>query len=465
MTLVERFIDFSDWPTSRKSTLGGAFFVSALVVFAGLVWLSDPAWLAEPTAFRLFLFGLVLHAVFTTVSRLMYRQGHDGRWTAGYAYLCLYTLWVVVSVVALGGSATPLLAAPLVIPLINAIVYDVRMGIASFACTFVFLVTAAALNAADVLSFGPPIEWPEINGVGQFVGALVLLSFFAVWICVLVFVAVAAASLQHRRLVQAHGLIRRYVPEQVAAAVLSGRPESIGRQERRKLTIFFSDLVGFTDLSEELEPEDLAMVLHDYFTEMSAIARRHAGTIDDLVGDAIMVFFGAPDATDDRDQALRAVRMAIQMQEAMGPLNHRWESAGIPEKLQVRMGVNTGVVTVGNRSEHRATRRSGVPRCQARTPVRTSIQWPSSSDVAKPSIHWSVSTAYSSMVNASGKRRKPLRRRLHRSVLCDTRKSRSRFWLASIPRMRQALAPASGHRRDAAKPVGRSSKRRAALAD
>ena len=143
-------------------------------------------------------------------------------------------------------------------------------------------------------------------------------------------------------------LLRRYVPEQVADAVMSNAHEAIERHERRKLTIFFSDLVGFTDLSEELEPEDLATVLHDYFTEMSAIARRHGGTVDDLVGDAILVFFGAPESTTDHDQALRAVRMAVEMQEAMGPLNQRWASAGIPETLTVRMGVNTGVATVGN---------------------------------------------------------------------------------------------------------------------
>jgi class 3 adenylate cyclase len=143
-------------------------------------------------------------------------------------------------------------------------------------------------------------------------------------------------------------LLRRYVPEQVADAVMSSTPDTVDRHERRKLTIFFSDLVGFTDLSEELEPEDLALVLHDYFTEMSGIARRHAGTVDDLVGDAILVFFGAPEFTDDHDQALRAVRMAVEMQEAMGPLNQRWASAGIPETLTVRMGINTGVATVGN---------------------------------------------------------------------------------------------------------------------
>jgi len=324
MTLVERFIDFSDWPTSRKSALAGVWIVGALLGFAGLVRLDDPVWLDVPATVRLLLYGVILNAMFTAVSWLMYRRGHDGRWTTGYAYLCSYNLWVVVTVVALGGIATPLLAAPLILPLINAIWYDVRMGVASFVCIFTFLVTAGVLNLTSVVPFPPAIELPDIHGISAFVGALVLLSFFAVWVYLVGFVAVAAANLQHRRLVLAHRLIRRYVPEQVADAVLSGAPESIERHERRKLTIFFSDLVGFTDLSEELEPEDLAMVLHDYFTEMSAIAKRHGGTVDDLVGDAILVFFGAPDSTDDHDQALRAVRMAVEMQEAMGALNHRW---------------------------------------------------------------------------------------------------------------------------------------------
>lgn len=143
-------------------------------------------------------------------------------------------------------------------------------------------------------------------------------------------------------------LLRRYVPEQVAEAVLSNRSAAIGTHERRKLTIFFSDLVGFTDLSDEMEPEDLAAVLHDYFTEMSVVALKHGGTVDDLIGDAVLVLFGAPDFTDDRDQALRAVRMAVEMQEAMAGLNQRWASAGIPETLTVRMGINTGLATVGN---------------------------------------------------------------------------------------------------------------------
>ena len=102
------------------------------------------------------------------------------------------------------------------------------------------------------------------------------------------------------------------------------------------------------DIAEELEPEDLSRVLNEYFTEMTGIAHRHGGTVDELSGDAILVFFGAPHATDDKDHALRAVRMATEMQQEMVTLNARWRSLGIAETISVRMGISTGVVTVGN---------------------------------------------------------------------------------------------------------------------
>ena len=83
-------------------------------------------------------------------------------------------------------------------------------------------------------------------------------------------------------------------------------------------------------------------------SEMAAIAGRYDGTIDELVGDAVLIFFGAPTATNDRDHALRAVRMAVEMQEAVVGLNRRWEEAGIDVEFRIRMGINTGVVAVGN---------------------------------------------------------------------------------------------------------------------
>lgn len=143
-------------------------------------------------------------------------------------------------------------------------------------------------------------------------------------------------------------LIARYVPAEVAEDIFAGRSVATDGHQRRKLTVFFSDLVGFSDIAEELEPEDLALVLNEYFTEMTAIARKHGGTVDELQGDALLILFGAPHQTTNKDQAKRAVAMAAEMHAVMHDLNERWRDMGITEVLRVRMGINTGVVTVGH---------------------------------------------------------------------------------------------------------------------
>jgi class 3 adenylate cyclase len=350
MTLVERFIDFQDWPTSRKTTL------AAVAGSVGNLWILVIALLFQSTAVDLamvvsIVLGASVHlAAMAAISWFVYRHGHAGRWTAP-ATLFPFITAVLISVLAFGIYTSPFLALVLLLPPFSAIWFDIRTAVHLVAYITVLLVVGGVLTLIDVIPFAPAMEVRDIDGlktVSWFIVVPLTLLPIAVLVWAMVFVAVAAANLQSRRLAVAHTLLRRYVPEQVADAVLSDAPDAIERHERRKLTIFFSDLVGFTDLSDEMEPEDLATVLHEYFTEMSAIARRHGGTVDDLVGDAILVLFGAPTSTDDHDQALRAVRMAVEMQEAMGPLNERWAAAGIPETLQVRMGVNTGVATVGN---------------------------------------------------------------------------------------------------------------------
>lgn len=357
MTLVERFIDFRDWPASRKTARIGAIFVPVLLLITGVIILVGPEAVDVPILVRLALGGLVIAGVSTAVAWVADRRGAEGRWTAHFMVFTV-TAWLWLLIYAFGYLTTPFIALPMMLGLFGGLWWDARIGWVGFMWGLSWSAVCAVVTFTDALPFAPALVIRDIDGLRStswFVGYGLTLIAGTALVYTLAFVAIAAADLQSRRLTETHGrlerahaLIRRYVPEQVADAVLSSAPESIDRHERRKLTIFFSDLVGFTDLSEELEPEDLATVLHDYFTEMSAIARRHGGTVDDLVGDAILVFFGAPESTDDHDQALRAVRMAVEMQEAMGPLNQRWASAGIPETLLVRMGVNTGVATVGN---------------------------------------------------------------------------------------------------------------------
>jgi adenylate cyclase len=149
-------------------------------------------------------------------------------------------------------------------------------------------------------------------------------------------------------LAKANELISRYVAPQVSKHILAGNYDVIEKRDRRKLTLFFSDIEGFTETADEVEPEDLSRALDEYLSEMTSVAERHGATIDKFVGDAIMIFFGAPDATTDQDHALRAVRMALEMQERMTELRRRWSAVGFDRPFAIRMGINTGMASVGN---------------------------------------------------------------------------------------------------------------------
>ena len=150
------------------------------------------------------------------------------------------------------------------------------------------------------------------------------------------------------QLARANDLISRYVATQVAQQIRAGNYGAVDRHDRRKLTLFFSDIKGFTEVADAMEPEDLSRILNEYLSEMTSIAERYEATVDKFVGDAMLIFFGAPLATHDRDHALRAVRMALEMQGRLDELRAKWIREGVEEPFRVRIGINTGVASVGN---------------------------------------------------------------------------------------------------------------------
>ena len=150
------------------------------------------------------------------------------------------------------------------------------------------------------------------------------------------------------QLSQANEIISRYVAEQLAQKVREGLHDEAAVPSRRRLTMVFSDIVGFSDTADELEPEDLSLLLNEYLAEMTMIAEKYGATIDKFVGDAVICFFGAPTATDDHDQAHRAVRMAMEMNERVAELDVSWRKFGASRPLRIRIGVNTGVANVGS---------------------------------------------------------------------------------------------------------------------
>ncbi|MBA57069.1 MAG: adenylate cyclase [Pseudomonadales bacterium] len=142
--------------------------------------------------------------------------------------------------------------------------------------------------------------------------------------------------------------LSKYLPPQVWGSIFSGQTDVKLETQRKKLTVFFSDIKGFAEISEELQPEALTDLLNSYFTEMSRIALKYGGTIDKFVGDAILIFFGDPTSRGQKQDAIACVSMALEMRKKMKLLRQQWRKEGISKPLQVRMGINTGYCTVGN---------------------------------------------------------------------------------------------------------------------
>ncbi|OLP61011.1 adenylate cyclase [Xaviernesmea oryzae] len=142
--------------------------------------------------------------------------------------------------------------------------------------------------------------------------------------------------------------ISRYLSPQIYKSIFSGQKDVVVHTERKRLTIFFSDIKDFTATTERLQPEALTEMLNDYLTEMSAIALKHGGTVDKFIGDAMLVFFGDPDTHGPVEDAKACLRMAVDMQQRLGELKERWRRRGTEQPFVVRMGINTGYCNVGN---------------------------------------------------------------------------------------------------------------------
>ncbi|EFF82322.1 adenylate/guanylate cyclase catalytic domain protein [Acinetobacter haemolyticus ATCC 19194] len=141
--------------------------------------------------------------------------------------------------------------------------------------------------------------------------------------------------------------LSRYAPLQLWQSIMRGEAEAKIEYKRKKLTIFFSDIQGFTELSETLIPDDLAFLLNDYLSHMTEIAKQYEATVDKFMGDAILIFFGDPNSQGTEQDAKSCVEMAIAMRQQMKLLRERWKKMGYPV-LHIRMGISTGYCHVGN---------------------------------------------------------------------------------------------------------------------
>jgi adenylate cyclase len=144
---------------------------------------------------------------------------------------------------------------------------------------------------------------------------------------------------------QVKKLFSRYVPRDVYNQLMDDPERAALGGKRRVMTVLFSDVRGFTTMSEKATPEEVVGQLNEYFSRMVDVLFAHHGTLDKFVGDMVMGLFGAP--VDDPEHAEHAVRAALAMTRALADLNREWAAAGRPQ-LDIGIGISTGEMVAGN---------------------------------------------------------------------------------------------------------------------
>ncbi len=144
---------------------------------------------------------------------------------------------------------------------------------------------------------------------------------------------------------QVKRLFSRYVPKNVYDQLLADPSRAALGGKRRHMTVLFSDVRGFTAMSEKSTPEEVVGQLNEYFSRMVQVLFEHHGTLDKFVGDMVMGLFGAP--LDDEEHAEHAVQAALAMSRALDELNQQWAAAGKPP-LDIGVGISTGEMVAGN---------------------------------------------------------------------------------------------------------------------
>ena len=200
----------------------------------------------------------------------------------------------------------------------------------------------SALAAAAIVLAIAAIDWALFAKLRTWLPVFAAMS--SVVATYLVFGAVVFIAEQYRK-AEIRRAFSLYVSSEVVDHVLA-HPERLKLGgERREVTLLFTDLKGFTTLSEQLGAEEVAKILNLHFTGATGIVKRNGGTVNRFMGDAVMAMWGAP--VDNAEQALHAVRAACQMQEDIARLRERLRAQGLPE-IAMRIGIHSCVAVVGN---------------------------------------------------------------------------------------------------------------------
>lgn len=362
-----RLADPLSWTVPERCLFAAGIYLVLMLWYAGILLLvvSRPEiapYLKPAYGSTLLKIQCATMAAWALVAAAAWRARRRGSEPRGLASITiLLAAWVITYWSYSFGFTTNLFGGLTLVAaaLVGWVLFDRRVVNAAIAGTIVAIVVLAILEQAGVVPYAPifaeapfragTLERSWLITVGGVTFAMML------FLLAMLYYLIdrwhdreEKLAVTSQQLVRANEVIGRYVASQLAEQIRAGNYESLDQHERRKLTLFFSDIQNFATIADVEEPEELSAVLNEYLSEMTAIGERFGATIDKFVGDAIMIFFGAPLATSDRDHALRAVRMALAMQEHMTNLRTCWEERGIEHRFHIRIGINTGHASIGN---------------------------------------------------------------------------------------------------------------------
>jgi class 3 adenylate cyclase len=223
------------------------------------------------------------------------------------------------------------------------VLFDYRTALGTLLVTMGLFLLFAALELSGTLpaaSLYPYVlDHPIRSNPDIWIGVVLYVPVIMMFTFLTVNYAMNQSSRLHTYVTRS--VLQRYLPPALVDRAASGELQLDAPPERRVVTVMFTDIVGFTALSERLSPEALGALLNSILGEVATVAKEHGATVDKFIGDCVMVVFGAPEDCPAEEQALRCVKLGQAIHERVNAL-------GAEYQLQARTGLNTGEAVVGN---------------------------------------------------------------------------------------------------------------------
>ena len=295
----------------------------------------------------------ILIAVFLVIIGFWLRNQHVERSFFGHITIQFSAIFMAFCSYGLGPATHP---GPMLLAMalgaFNLIIFGLKFTVSwmiTFILLFFFSVIVIWLDLFPY-SYGgsPPFINGKIDGFYLFGTSIFVAIIFLLMLSTIAYIFVLWRD-REKKVAEMSGLLKkmfgRYLSPEVMNSIIDNPSALELGGERRKITIMMTDLRGFTAMSERLEPEQVVQMLNGYFEIMMEVVLRYNGTINEIIGDALLIIFGAPQEMSNR--AEQAIACAIEMQNAMTEVNERNRAQGLPE-LEMGIGLNETEVIVGN---------------------------------------------------------------------------------------------------------------------